>query len=502
MVGKESESYRPRRALPHEQHADGPSGSSAAAHGESQHSERPGVGDGGTGGASAASTAGPTRGGGRRNRTALLVAAVAAVVVLGLVVGYALFRPGEQGVDPGNQAPTSTGGSISASGDVGSAVLLTDESMLSASAAKAIDRSRTWKVALTQKGLDSDSPQAACVGGEPAEGQPAPEQTMLRLLSSSGKNAPGVLHQADAYTTVEEAAQAFALTSKALGGCTAAQTWIHSGLVVSGVGDQSTAVVLRVTDEAVPEYRSVMLSRTGRTVNTIDVAKKQQIVSHSGMLNAVAAVTDIQCDTSGGACAEKQSIRLGPPPVGGDQPGFLATADLPPVGDAATPWVGDVPAKPNPDFTGTGCETTDFSRVRSATSATSRTYLLEDTVGVFGLDEIVLTMDSGKAANALAGTLKKDLTTCKERKLTARVGGMRNVAGTGADSARISGWAATVTQSTSAKKRSTFQVGVTVVGKKVVYVFLSADLDRDLNMSAGEWNVVTVRAAQRATQVS
>ena len=111
--------------------------------------------------------------------------------------------------------------------------------LLSPQIATRIDGDRTWKVQLTQKGKSADSPQPACLGGDPVEGQPIPQQSLLRVLNSTGKNPPAVLQQSDAYATPEEAAQAYAVAAKTLGGCSMAATYIDSGAVVTGVGDQS-----------------------------------------------------------------------------------------------------------------------------------------------------------------------------------------------------------------------------------------------------------------------
>ena len=72
-----------------------------------------------------------------------------------------------------------------------------------------------------------------------AERAAGSQQKILRVLSSSGKSAPSALHEATAYATPEEAAQAFAVASRTLGTCPAAGAWIASGRVVRGVGEQA-----------------------------------------------------------------------------------------------------------------------------------------------------------------------------------------------------------------------------------------------------------------------
>ena len=88
------------------------------------------------------------------------------------------------------------------------------------------------------------------------EGQPIPQQSMLRVLTSSGRNPPAVLQQADAYTSPEEAAQAYAVAAKTLGGCAMTATYIESAAAVTRLGDQSLGLTLRVSEGGGSEYRT------------------------------------------------------------------------------------------------------------------------------------------------------------------------------------------------------------------------------------------------------
>ena len=115
-------------------------------------------------------------------------------------------------------------------------MLLTDASMLSAEQAKKLDADRTWKVEVTQRGASEDAPVAACFGGDAVEGQPVPQQKILQVLSSSGKQPPSALHEATAYNTPEEAVQAFAVASRTLGGCATPGSYIAGGRVIKRPG--------------------------------------------------------------------------------------------------------------------------------------------------------------------------------------------------------------------------------------------------------------------------
>lgn len=434
---------------------------------------------------------------GQRTKLALVVAGVAAVVIVGLAIGYSVLNLGDR--PTGAPSPLASSSTPSASGTptVDADVLLSDTSMLSAAQAKKVAAERTWKVALTQRGVDPTSPQPACLDTTSLEGQPPSQQTVLRLISSTGRSAPGILHQANAYATPEEAAQAYALASKALGGCLMSGAWIQSGGVVTRLGDQAVGEVLQVVTGGKTEWRSVVLNRTGRVVNVVDVAQAGKAVALDGVADALAAVSNVQCKPSGGRCAAGTTVKDGPPPLGGDQPGFLATGDLPPVGRPDATWAGTVPGLPESDFSGSGCETVRWGKV-SAQKRTARTYLLTDDSPTFGLDDIVLTHKDKNAAGDLVKQVKDDLESCAKRKLTATVSKPAEVKGTGASGADVSGWTATVSQKT-ASGTATYRVGIVSAGTKTAFTFLNPE--KNLNVTDTQWEVVAVRAGQRATQV-
>jgi hypothetical protein len=434
---------------------------------------------------------------GQRAKLALMIAGVAAVVILGLAFGYAALHIGKKPAPAGGPtagASPSTASSPSGGNDV---AILGDSSMITPQNAQLVDRSRTWKVESTTRGLDASSPRPACLPSGPLDAQPAPQQTILRQVSSSGKNPPGLLHEADSYASPEEAAQAYAVTAKAIGGCTMAQAYVQSGSIVTGLGDEAFGVVVSVTAGSTTTYRSVVVNRTGRVVNLVDVAQPDSGVNVNSVVKALAAVTAVQCTTSGGACATSLSVHDGPPPLGGDQPGFLAAGDLPPVGKAAPVWVGDPPNVPSTDFTGSQCETLDWSKV-PATNRTMRTYLQQDSAQAFGLDEIIITGTNEKAAADLVKKIKSDLDTCAKRKLTATVSSPRKVSGPGAQKTAVTGWTATVQQKATTGT-ATYRVGIVSAGTKTVFTFLNPL--KGLDLTDAQFDAVAVRAGQRATQI-
>ena len=430
---------------------------------------------------------------GKKTKLALLIAGVAAVVVVGLAIGRAVLVG-----DTPTTSPSTGSSATSAPSGVQPAELLNDDAMLNAKDAKRVNSGRTWKVASTQRGTAADSAKAACLG-EPVEGQPVSVLTMQRLLSANGKDQLGVLHQADAFTTPDEAGQAFAVAAKTLGGCAEMGAYIQSGWSVTGLGDKAVGLVVVVERDGQTKHHSVVLNRTGRVTNVMDVVRNGDPVEIAKVANALAAPTAVQCRNSGGACPKNVSVKPAPPPLGGDVPGFLAAGDLPPIAQTPSLWVGDVPGDPRPTFTGSQCENVDWAK-SPASARTARTYLLDQGPDpAFGLDEIILTMKSDEAARKFVANLRTTVEKCPKRKLTASVPSPKSISGSGAGGKKVEGWGVTVTQKVSNGSLK-YRLGAVAAGPKVVYTFLSPK--GKLDLSDEKWRMVAVRAGQRATQVN
>lgn len=436
-----------------------------------------------------------------RLRTALLIGAVAAVVVIGLAVFYAVGGVGQPpAVAPSaaTSIPGSTNPSSTASSP-GVGELLADNSMISPQNSDQIAAKRGWKVASTDPGTAEDAAQPACFTAEPVEGQPAPQQKLLRLLTSTGKNAPGILHQATAYASPEEAAQAYAVASKTLGSCTVVGSYLVQGQSVSGLGDQAVGVVAASVVDGTTQLHTVMVNRTGQVMNIVDAVQPEVALNPSGVATALAAVTKIQCGPAAGTCPVKPTVKNGPPPLGGDEPGFLAYGDLPPAGKTPGAWGATPNELPKGDFAGSGCETINWSTL-STESTTSRTYIPEDaSSSFFGLNDIVVTMKDEATAKKLVEKVKSDLDSCEKRKLTAQVSVPAKVASVGAQSSPVTGWTAEVAQK-SVEGTKKYRVGIVSAGSKVAYTFLNPQ--NGFDFTPQQWNVVAVRAGERATQVN
>ena len=442
---------------------------------------------------------------GERARWALAIGVIAAIVVLGLAIGYAVLGLGSrQGIVP---APSETAGSVGPAPTTSvsepppiSGALLTDEMMLGAGQAKVLDQKRTWKEALTQRGASEDAPVPACFGGEPDQGQPVSQQKILRVLSSSGKDSPSALHDATAYASAEEAAQAFAGASRTLGTCPAAGGYIAAGRLVRGVGDQAAGALVAVVDGKSTAYHSVVISRTGRVLNVLDASRpSDDYVAADRVAAALAQVVQKQCGPAGGKCGGEPQVQNGPPPLGGDQPGFLAAGDLPPVAGTMSPWNAAPVELPQEDFVGSSCENVNWATV-AAESRDMRVYLHPDSgAAYFGVNQIVLRLKDAKAAKELVEKVKGNIEDCKDRRLTATVSDPKKVSGVGARDAEVTGYTLLVEQK-GTDGSDEFRVGIVRVGSKVAYTF--ANPQGEFDFTDAQWNTIAVRAGERASQVN
>ena len=220
---------------------------------------------------------------GRRGRLALLIGAVAAVAVVGAAIIFAVASVGRPAVQPTSDRHGRLGPGALARRPRTPAPCWLRTSCCCPPRAKQIDPGRAWKVALTQRPAAADAPTPACLTDQPAEGEPTAQQQVARLLSSDGKAAPSALHRASAYASPEDAAQAYAVATRTFGGCAAAGSYLVSGAAVTGLGDQAAGVVVNVVTGGKTQLHSVVVSRTGKVVNVLDVARPGKAVNITGV---------------------------------------------------------------------------------------------------------------------------------------------------------------------------------------------------------------------------
>ena len=246
-------------------------------------------------------------------------------------------------------------------------------------------------------------------------------------------------------------------------------------------------------------WHSVVISRTGRVLNVLDVSSPVDAVSPATVADTVlTGVIAKQCGPAGGKCGGEAQVRVGPPPLGGDQPGFLAAGDLPPVAGSVSPWNAAPVELPQEDFVGSSCENVDWSTVAAEVAQ------LPGLPASRQRDELLRGQpdrphpQGREGGEELVEKIKTNLEKCKERRLTATVSDPKKVGGIGAKGTAIAGYTATVEQK-GTQGSDEFRVGIVQAGTKVAYSF--ANPKGDFDFTDAQWNTISVRAGERVTQV-
>lgn len=436
-----------------------------------------------------------------RFRGRRVLAGLAALLVVVIAMGYTGLHLAGTGVALGpvaasSQAPSPTPAST------GPAV--TEQSLLDPTQAHTIDGTSTWAIARTQTGRDAHSPVPTCL--TPAEsGDLAPQTTLLRTLTAPGERGLEILHEVDAYADRDVAMRAFVHTAQQLGGCATDGAFLIGSTSVEGLGNQAITVTLSVaTGTAKPVYHTVLLVRTGRVVNIVDIFANDSPVPPGALATALGPVVNRQCVDADGLCAQTPAAADAVPPVGIEVPGLPSLADVPRLPTMTGHWSATEPVRNGTLPEGSQCERLTNDKAKP-TSYLSRAYLVADddvVPATYGWDLVVFTFADAGAATAYTDEVRASVDKCSDRQRTAKVSAGTTFGGTGADKTTIAGYSWMVRQPTSADANQyvDYRIGLAVAGSKVVYLFLP--LDGRNNFTDAQWNALVVRAAQRATQLT
>lgn len=425
----------------------------------------------------------------KRNMVAVGVSIAAGIAIVALVASFGVWTLGNRG-QSANQPPTTTNSEPGPP--------LTEQMLLSQNQADLIDDSREWTVAGTETGISDRSASAPCVAAQPS-GQPGPQITYLRTLTSSGDDRSALLHRADSFATVEDAQKVFNFRSAEIGACGGTPYFLESGLGFADLGDQAVGVRLQLREQT-PEYHTIVIVRTGRTVNVFDAHKLGEAMNRPGLTNAIGEVVNSQCGSAGGLCTGSglASAETVPPPAG-DAPGFMVPNDLPRLNDGVGSWNATPVTTDLNIGSGTGCEGVDLGTLPGATEKGQRTFLLRDDPAAptgFGADEVLMTFGSNADATAQSDRISQGLARCQQSTLTGQA---TNPAAfeTQVNGVDVRGFTSTVTQRLEGGQEARYRVAVVVADKKLVYLLNNADR---LDFSDQAWTSIATRAGQRATQ--
>ena len=172
----------------------------------------------------------------------------------------------------------------------------------------------------------------------------------------------------------------------------------------------------------------MVLSRTGRVLNIARCQPPRRRAPRCAVAEALAEVIAKQCGPAGGNCGGEAQVKVGPPPLGGDEPGFLAAGDLPPVGPVSTRGTPPRSSCRRRTSSARAARTSTGRRCRPK-SRSSRVYLHPGQRDELLRGQPDRAHPQGREGGQGAGREDQDQPEeCKERKLTATVSEPEKVA--------------------------------------------------------------------------
>lgn len=407
---------------------------------------------------------------------------IAAVALVGLVVAGAVWALSLGG--PG--APAASSSPPTASATVLDRLITTAD--------LAVLGDRTWTSDSESTSPTEGAPRPLCLPFSSGS-LPSNQSSGMRHLTSDKMS---VLHYVNTFEDDVQAGAAYGERVAQIGTCPDTQALIVDGYDVSGLGDDSIASTVVVQSDPA-EYHTLLVNRSGRTINLFDVTSADKPASAGNVVKAAAGALSRQCASGDAPCPTTPKAKKGLPAAGG-LPGWLVEADLPRVTLGAGRWGATEPVK-RLSVVGSQCEAIDLNNVTGTTETGQRTFLLADDPAAptgFGIDQAVYTFARQANANALAKKLTDNIKSCARRTPTAEVSGATTIKGTGKDGVAIAGTSYRVSQKVDANRVLLFRVTVLTVGNHVGYLLANPSSGFDFTDAA--WSAVAVRAGQRISQ--
>ncbi len=356
---------------------------------------------------------------GRERRRLQTVGAVAGAVALTVGVGAAAREPGLERASAVHQVLPG-GDPVGAELPEG-VELTTASQLLQPFQLSGITPSQMWQVGRTDTNTRGDGINTICQQTRYAD--PRGLAALVRTFSTTTKPTQSALQSVEISRSEEAAAEAYDATIGWFAGCQEARLQMLGAHEVTGVGDQAELLMVRVAGSPVSTY-NIGVARVGEVTTTmvtriVGKLQPKPLAVASALSDAVAKL----CPKDRPGCAASPTVTAIAPPPSGEEAGFLATVDLPPVGRISDPWVGvaSVNALRRNDAP-TRCDRANFRR-SGATAARSRTFLIPDAQvpQTFGLTETYGVFAGEKAAQTFLQGARRSVAGCEDRDLTTEV---------------------------------------------------------------------------------
>lgn len=299
--------------------------------------------------------------------------------------------------------------------------LPTAEHLLDADQIERLGPGQDWTVTDTHDNTSGSGINTICQQSRFAD--PDGLAAIVREFEAAGQPERSAVQTVEISESTPQAEEGFDTTVGWYAGCRVSRLQILESYRVDNIGDEATVLVLRVWEKpsttysvAVARIGAVTTSTVGRTVGAPPPPAWQ-------ITQSLADSVAMLCGRSGSPdCAKEPEYRVVPPPPSGDEPGLLAVADLPPVGDINKPWVGTEPTDARQNPSATTCDNANFTKAGAERTRT-RTYLIPQASvpDRFGLSETYGVFGSPDRARRFMDDVRRRVASCEDRHLATNV---------------------------------------------------------------------------------
>lgn len=380
----------------------------------------------------------------RRRGVALWLGVAAVVIALGVIVAAVVFlRPKDStGATGGTGTPSNT----TSAPPMTRVSLLTADDLVQG-------QGGTW-VEATTRSVTTCLPKPS--------GQSTSAQTIN--FTSSWQNGTA-FHQVELFPSQELAAEAFVSARASLGGCGVQDlTYLANGWEISNLGEQAVGDSY-VLQSATPVHHTVLLIRSGRLLNVLDLGRDRTAVTGEQALKSAWALLNHQTkDAGAGKFPGTTPLIAISQPAAGPTPGELVPADFPQIPGAGGTWSSYPNAK---DEVGakTLCDETAVSKTPNVKIRLNQGW--QPPGEHIWLESFALDFPTNAAASNFYSTLRTNFAKCESRYNNVDVTALRQVSVPTVLGTATGGWIKI--QFTDGNKGRAVQA-VLLAGNRVTYV--------------------------------
>ncbi len=386
----------------------------------------------------------------------------------------------------GDKEPgAKTGNGPSDDKPTNSDVLADDKALLDAAGAKTLGATGTWAVTKTADGDSAPDSAFACQSQRFAD--PSGLRTWVRILQNSATKDTAVQY-VDVSNDKATAAKTYTTVVHWLSQCTTPQTRLAAGYVTTGVGERGVVAVFGQVPGAKTKYKTVAVTLVGQATMVVEHDTMAATPPRPDTVLATASAAAKKICAQTGGCATGAPIAQPALLPNTDNPGFMASVDLPLLDEIDKPWVSAVATTGK----GTGCERFDLKKAKAAKYGTVTYVTPEAKVPTeFGFDDTVAKFATAAAASSFVSQVKKNVDACEKDVSNAKVESTGTV-----KTNTITGKSWKATYDTGDGKKFVYRIGIAGSGNRAVYVLFPVLKELDLTDAA--FNETLARAADRS----